>query len=67
VDLVCQELVTVVSDYLDGVLPADWRERVDDHLSGCDGCSGYLGQLREMLDRLAELELQQGRPPQSRM
>jgi MFS family permease len=67
VDLVCEELVTVVSDYLDGVLPADWRERVDDHLSGCDGCSGYLGQLRTMLDRLAELEVQQGRPPQSLM
>ncbi|MEP6651558.1 MAG: MFS transporter, partial [Lapillicoccus sp.] len=66
VDLVCQELVTVVSDYLDGVLPPDWRDRVDDHLTGCDGCSAYLRQMRATLDLLAELE-QQARPPQSRM
>lgn len=59
VDLVCQELVTVVSDYLDGVLPADWRARVDDHLSGCDGCTAYLAQMRATLDLLAELRQEQ--------
>jgi hypothetical protein len=24
-DVACRELVTLVTDYLDGVLPADWR------------------------------------------
>jgi MFS family permease len=65
-DLVCQELVTVVSDYLDGVLPPDWREQVDDHLTGCDGCSEYLRQMRATLDLLAQLERQGGGPPQPR-
>jgi anti-sigma factor RsiW len=42
----CQELVELVTAYLDGVLPAQERERVDLHLAGCDGCTAYMGQLR---------------------
>jgi predicted MFS family arabinose efflux permease len=56
VELVCRELVTVVSDYLDGVLSPGWRDRVDEHLDGCDGCTSYLRQLRATVDLLARLE-----------
>ena len=42
----CQELVELVTAYLDGVLPAQERERVDLHLAGCDGCTAYMEQLR---------------------
>lgn len=55
-DLACRELVSVLSDYLDGVLAPDWRSRVDEHLQGCDGCSAYLQQLRTTVDLLAQLD-----------
>jgi anti-sigma factor RsiW len=56
VELVCRELVTGVSDYLEGVLPPGWRDRVNEHLDGCDGCTSYLRQLRATVDLLARLE-----------
>jgi len=47
--LSCQELVELVTDYLEEALsPADAR-RFDEHISGCDGCTLYLAQLRETI------------------
>jgi len=41
----CQELVELVTDYLEGALsPADLR-RVEEHLAGCGKCTEYLAQL----------------------
>lgn len=57
-DVACRELVALVTDYLDGVLPADWRAGVDEHLAGCGGCTEYLNQIRatvELLGRLADV------------
>ena len=45
-DLACQELVEIVSDYLEGALPAADRERFDAHLEICEGCRRYLDQMR---------------------
>jgi anti-sigma factor RsiW len=45
-DLTCQELVEIVSDYLEGVLPASDLERFEAHLRTCDGCTTYLEQMR---------------------
>jgi hypothetical protein len=62
-DLVCRELVELVTGYLDGALPDDWRARVDEHLSGCDGCTAYIGQIQTTilaLERLAATEAQSG-------
>jgi len=44
--LTCHEVVDLISDYLEGVLPPDARRRVEDHLADCDGCTGYLEQMR---------------------
>jgi anti-sigma factor RsiW len=44
--LSCQELVELVTDYLDGALPPAERARFDAHLAGCDGCRAYLEQIR---------------------
>jgi hypothetical protein len=57
-DLACRELVGIVSDYVDGVLAADWRARVDEHLRACDGCTAYLQQIRATVDLLARLAAQ---------
>ena len=46
----CQELVELVTDYLEGALaPAD-RRRFEDHLGECDGCSEYLSQFRRTIE-----------------
>lgn len=51
----CQELVELVTAYLDGVLSTQERERVDLHLSGCDGCTAYLAQLRATIALLGRV------------
>ncbi|HST17719.1 MAG TPA: zf-HC2 domain-containing protein [Gaiellaceae bacterium] len=41
----CQELVELVTDYLEGALsPADLR-RFQEHLAACGKCTEYLAQL----------------------
>jgi anti-sigma factor RsiW len=45
-DLSCQELVELVTDYLEGALPAELRRRFDDHIAHCAGCRTYLAQMR---------------------
>lgn len=42
----CQELVELVSDYLDDAMSPDERGRVDVHLAECDGCVSYIEQMR---------------------
>jgi anti-sigma factor RsiW len=45
-ELTCQELVELVTDYLEDALsPAD-RLRFEDHLGICPGCATYLDQMR---------------------
>jgi len=44
--MTCREVVELVSDYLDGALPADVAARLDDHLKGCDYCTEYVAQMR---------------------
>jgi anti-sigma factor RsiW len=47
--LTCHEVVELVTDYLEGALPPEERRRVEEHLSGCDGCTRYLAQMRETI------------------
>jgi anti-sigma factor RsiW len=45
-DPTCRELVELVTDYLEGALPATDRVRFEAHVAACDGCDGYLAQIR---------------------
>jgi anti-sigma factor RsiW len=45
-ELVCQEVVELISDYIEGELPRSERRRLEAHLSGCEHCSEYLAQMR---------------------
>jgi len=45
----CQELVELVTAYLDGSLPAADRERLEAHLKLCDPCITYIEQFRETI------------------
>ncbi|WP_342228696.1 zf-HC2 domain-containing protein [Mycobacterium avium subsp. hominissuis] len=42
----CNELVEIVTAYLDGSLDLETRARFDEHLLECDGCDNYLQQFR---------------------
>ena len=58
--LTCKELVELVTDYLEGTLPEEVRLRMEHHLSGCQGCTNYLEQMRQtiqMTGRLREEDL----------
>ena len=39
-------MVELMNDYLEGAMPSDDRAEFEEHLSVCDGCTNYLGQLR---------------------
>jgi anti-sigma factor RsiW len=51
-ELVCQQVVELVTDYLEGALPIADRQRFERHLAGCPHCTEYLAQMRETI-RLA--------------
>jgi anti-sigma factor RsiW len=47
--LTCHEVIEIITEYLEGALPADDRRRVEEHLAICDGCTTYLEQMRETI------------------
>lgn len=58
--MTCQQIVEVITDYLDDRLAAEDRQRFEDHVAACDGCAAYLDQMRETIrltGRLRESEL----------
>ena len=52
--LVCREFVELVTSYLEGTLPDRDRARMDAHLAECDGCTGYLEDMRRLVGSLHE-------------
>jgi anti-sigma factor RsiW len=55
--LVCREFVELVTEYLEGTLPEPDRVRFEAHLAECDGCAGYLDDMRIVIAGLhARLE-----------
>jgi anti-sigma factor RsiW len=48
-DIKCREAVNLVSDYLEGALGGRDRRRLEHHLAGCDACTAYLAQMREII------------------
>jgi anti-sigma factor RsiW len=54
-DLACQQVVELVTDYLEGALPAAERRRFEYHLTGCPHCTEYLAQMRETIRLTGQL------------
>jgi anti-sigma factor RsiW len=44
--LVCQQMVELITDYLEDALPRAQRRRFEAHLAGCEHCTEYLEQMR---------------------
>lgn len=51
-DLACREAVELMTEYLDDVLPARDRARLEAHLAGCPHCAEHLAQLRITIDTM---------------
>jgi anti-sigma factor RsiW len=45
----CDELVELVTPYLEGVLAPDAVARVEHHLALCPGCDAYVDQMRQTI------------------
>jgi anti-sigma factor RsiW len=50
--LVCRDAVALMTDYLEGRLPATDIARLEEHLAACPHCSEYLAQIRVTIDAL---------------
>jgi putative zinc finger protein len=55
-EMVCDELVELVTAYLEGTLPAADRERLEQHLEECTWCVDYVDQHREVVAALGRLD-----------
>jgi anti-sigma factor RsiW len=54
--LVCQEVVELVTDYLEGALSRRERRRLEGHLADCPHCTEYLAQIRATIRLTGRLE-----------
>ena len=41
-ELACQQMVELVTEYLEGTLSRADRKRFDGHIRGCPNCTAYL-------------------------
>jgi len=64
-DLTCQELVELVTDYLEAELPVEERTRFELHLTYCDWCRRYLRQMR-LVRASAERVTEESLSPEAR-
>jgi predicted anti-sigma-YlaC factor YlaD len=54
-ELQCRQVVELLTDYLEDVLPAPQRVVLEQHLLFCEGCEHYLTQLRTSIDLTGKL------------
>jgi anti-sigma factor RsiW len=54
-DMSCKEVVEVITEYLEGTMGAEDRERFEAHLETCPFCVTYLEQMRQTIVTIGEL------------
>ena len=54
-DISCQEIVELVTDYLDDALPRDELKAFEAHLAGCPHCTNYVDQMRQTISLTGRL------------
>jgi anti-sigma factor RsiW len=62
-DFSCQEMIEVVTNYLDDALPPDEQQRFERHLSYCAGCGTYVEQMRETIRQTSMVPREESLPP----
>jgi anti-sigma factor RsiW len=56
-ELVCQQIVELVTDYLEGELSRSEHRRFEAHLAGCENCTEYLLQMRATIRLTGRLDV----------
>jgi anti-sigma factor RsiW len=56
-EMACNELVEVVTEYLEGTLAEEDRHRLEAHLEECPYCVDYVEQFRETISATGALTL----------
>ena len=51
----CQELVELVTDYLEDALAHEERDSFEHHIAGCTGCHEYVRQMRQTIELTGRL------------
>ena len=51
----CPRIVSLLSDYLDGRLPADVQNDLEVHLGGCSECASFVESFRSTVTMLQSL------------
>jgi anti-sigma factor RsiW len=62
----CQEVVELVTDYVEGALSAEETSLVEQHLNFCDGCDWYVDQIRRTIDAVGHIRTDEEVPPETR-
>jgi anti-sigma factor RsiW len=65
-ELSCQEIVELVTDYIEDTMPRAERRRFEHHLSYCPGCVTYVEQIRETIRATGELPREETLSPAMR-
>ena len=55
----CQEVVELVTDYLEQALLPEMKAKFDEHIAECSGCDTYLEQVQQTILMLRKLTEQQ--------
>ena len=50
IDLMCQEVVELVTEYLSRAMAPEERVRMEQHLLACPPCTAHLAQIRTSLE-----------------
>lgn len=61
----CQEVVELVTAYLEDALSVEDRAAFEEHLLVCDGCERYLQQMRRTIDLVGQVR-EESLSPQTR-
>jgi anti-sigma factor RsiW len=61
----CQELVELVTDYLEDTMPPEQRRAFEEHLAICPGCVNYVEQMRKTVATVGVLR-EDSIPPEAR-
>ena len=54
--ITCQEVVELVTAYLERALPSDETALFEQHLNFCEGCDWYLDQMRTTVQAAGKVE-----------
>jgi hypothetical protein len=63
--ITCQEVVELVTDYLERALPAEEASLFEQHLNFCEGCIVYVEQIRATVETAGRVR-EEDVPPETK-